>query len=57
MKYLALPLSLGAAMAAGLLVFAAVVWAWTAATGAKLGLAGFIARGSNPSPTKVGEVA
>lgn len=34
-----------AAMAAGLLVFAAAVWAWTAATGAKLGLAGFIARG------------
>lgn len=34
-----------AALAAGLAVFAAGVWAWTAATGTKLGLAGFIARG------------
>lgn len=34
-----------AALAAGLAVFAGAVWAWTAATGTRLGLAGFIARG------------
>jgi O-antigen/teichoic acid export membrane protein len=38
------------AMAAGSALFAGLVWAWTTATGAKLGIGGFVARGSKASP-------